>query len=123
MIDLLFEIRERAGIEPGSNNRYGVAENMDRDKMIAFIMNERRIEFANEAGNWFYDLKRRKLYEKLDGTWTSAAVWTKSGADIFTWRVLPIEQHFFSAPKMYFSAIPQREINSSENTLIQNPGW
>lgn len=117
----LFEIRERAGIDAGRDNRYGVPANMNKDEMIDFIINERRIEFANECGNRFWDLKRRKLYEKLDGVWTSAAVWEKTG-DSFSWRVEPIEQHFFSQ-KMYFSAIPQREINASDGKLIQNPGW
>ncbi|MFT4072337.1 MAG: RagB/SusD family nutrient uptake outer membrane protein [Dysgonamonadaceae bacterium] len=119
----LFKVRKRAGIQPGDDNRYGVAENLNKDKMIELILNERRIEFVNECGNWFYDLKRRKLFEKLNGQWTSAAVWTKSGDNIYTWSVQPIEQHFFDTPRMYFNAIPQKEINSSANTLIQNPGW
>ncbi len=117
----LFEIRDRAGIEPGENHRYGVPENMDKDEMIEFIINERRIEFANECGNRFWDLKRRKMYERLDGVWTSAAVWEKSG-EFYTWSVIPIEQHFFDE-RMYFCAIPQREINASHGKLIQNPGW
>lgn len=119
----LFKIRKRAGINPGNDNRYGITANMDKDKMIELILNERRIEFVNEYGNWFFDLKRRKLFEKLNGQWTSAAVWTKSGDNIYTWSVQPIEQHFFDTPRMYFNAIPQSEINSSANTLIQNPGW
>lgn len=118
----LFAIRERAGIEPGDDDRYGIPANLNKDNMIALIMNERRIEFANEAGNWFFDMKRRKMFEALNGKWSSAAVWTKSG-EVFSWRVQPIEQHFFDAPRMYFNAIPQREINASNNTLIQNPGW
>lgn len=117
----LFELRDRAGIDAGDDNRYGVPQNMNKDAMIDFIINERRIEFANECGNRFWDLKRRKLYEKLDGVWTSAAVWEKTD-DSYTWSVMPIEQHFFSQ-KMYFSAIPQREINASHGMLIQNPGW
>ena len=119
----LFKIRERAGIEPGDDLRYGIKENMNKEEMIAFIINERRIEFVNECGNRFYDLKRRKLYENLNETWSSAAVWTKSGEDIFTWKTQEIEQHFFDTPRMYFNAIPQLEINSSGNSLIQNPGW
>lgn len=118
----LFAIRERAGIEPGNDDRYGIPANLNKERMLDLIMNERRIEFANEAGNWFFDLKRRKMYEDLDGQWSSAAVWTKSG-DTFAWRVQPIEQHFFDAPRMYFNAIPLREINASAQTLIQNPGW
>lgn len=117
----LFEIRDRAGIEAGTDKRYGVPMNMNKEQMIEFIINERRIEFANECGNRFWDLKRRKMYERLDGVWTSAAVWEKAG-DFYTWSVLPIEQHFFDE-RMYFSAIPQREINASHGALIQNPGW
>lgn len=118
----LFEIRDRAGIDKGSDERYGVPQNMNKDRMIDFIINERRIEFANECGNRFWDLKRRKLYEKLDAVWTSAAVWERSNEGTYTWTVMPIEQHFFFE-KMYFSAIPQREINASHGKLIQNPGW
>lgn len=118
----LFQIRERAGIDEGTDKRYGVPANMDKDEMIDFIINERRIEFANECGNRFWDLKRRKLYEKLDGVWTSAAVWERANDGSYTWSIMPLEQHFFSQ-KMYFSAIPQDEINASHGKLIQNPGW
>lgn len=117
----LFELRDRAGIEKGDDGRYGVPAGMDKDQMIEFIINERRIEFANECGNRFWDLKRRKMYERLDGVWTSAAVWEKAG-EFYTWSVIPIEQHFFQK-RMYFSAIPQREIDASHGKLIQNPGW
>lgn len=117
----LFELRDRAGIEEGDDGRYGVPAGMNKDRMIEFIINERRIEFANECGNRFWDLKRRKMYERLDGVWTSAAVWEKAG-EFYTWSVIPIEQHFFQK-RMYFSAIPQREIDASHGKLIQNPGW
>ncbi|MDR0824441.1 MAG: RagB/SusD family nutrient uptake outer membrane protein [Prevotella sp.] len=118
----LFELRDRAGIDPGNDKRYGIPANLNKEDMLSLIINERRIEFANECGNRFFDLKRRKLYEKLNGVWTSAAVWVKAG-DFYTWSIQPIEQHFFDTPRMYFSAIPQSEINSSNNTLVQNPGW
>lgn len=118
----LFAIRDRAGIDAGDDDRYGVPVDMDKDKMIEFILNERRIELANECGNRFWDLKRRKTYEKLDGVWSSAAVWEKINDHTYTWSIAPIEQHFFSQ-RMYFSAIPQREINASHGRLIQNPGW
>lgn len=117
----LFAIRDRAGIDAAADGRYGIPENMNKDQMIEFIFNERRIEFANECGNRFWDLKRRKMYERLDGAWTSAAIWEKSG-EFYTWSTIPIEQHFFDK-RMYFSAIPQREINASQGVLIQNPGW
>lgn len=118
----LFDIRERAGIEAGNDGRYGVPVNMNKDEMIEFIINERRIEFANETGNRFWDLKRRKTYENLHEMWNSAAVWEGEAAAGSSWEIVPTEQHFFYE-RMYFSAIPQYDINASHGNLIQNPGW
>ncbi len=122
----LFEIRERAGIDKGNDERYGIPTNMNKDDMIEFILNERRIEFALEAGNRYWDLKRRKLFEKLDKQWSHAAVWERMGEDagqvLFSWTVQPVEQHFFDM-KMYHFPIPLKEIEASHHTLIQNPGW
>ncbi|MDR1004594.1 MAG: RagB/SusD family nutrient uptake outer membrane protein [Prevotellaceae bacterium] len=118
---LLFQIRDRAGIEPGSDGRYGIADNLNKEQLLDLIINERRIEFANEDGNRFWDLKRRKLFQRLDGVWSKAAIWDKAG-DFYTWQVMPVQRHTFYT-KMYFSAIPQREINASHGGLIQNPGW
>jgi hypothetical protein len=124
----LFQIRHRAGIEPGAEDRYGVPKNMDKDEMIAFILNERRIEFVLEGGNRYWDLKRRKLFERLNNRWMYAAVWEKFGDDangkpIFTWSVQALEQHFFDVPRMYHFPIPLKEYESSHGSLIQNPGW
>jgi hypothetical protein len=124
--DQLFQIRHRAGIQAGGDNRYGIPENMNKDEMIAFIINERRIEFALEAGNRYWDLKRRKLFENLNGNWSHAAIWEKMGEDngeiLFSWSVQPVEQHLFE-PKMYHFPVPLKEIEASHATLIQNPGW
>jgi hypothetical protein len=122
----LFAIRKRAGIEAGANGRYGVPTGMDKDEMIAFILNERRIELVLEGGARYWDLKRRKLFDKLDKQWSHAAVWEKVGEDngelMFTWSVQPVEQHFFET-RMYHFPIPLKEIEASHATLIQNPGW
>lgn len=120
-------IRQRAGIEPGANGRFGIPENMTKDEMIAFILNERRIEFVLEGGNRYWDLKRRKLFEKLNNKWSHAAVWEKAGENtdgsiIYSWSVQAVEQHFFDT-RMYHFPIPLKEIEASRGTLIQNPGW
>ncbi|MFV0472382.1 MAG: RagB/SusD family nutrient uptake outer membrane protein [Paludibacteraceae bacterium] len=122
--DRLIQIRKRAGIDPGNNNRYGIPENMDKETMIDFILNERRIEFVIEAGNRFWDLQRRKLMEKvLSKTWSHAAVWEKvEGQEIYSWTVQPVEQHYFQS-KMYRLPIPLKEWGSAKGKLIQNPGW
>jgi hypothetical protein len=124
--DRLFKIRKRAGIEPGTDNRYGVPKNMSKDEMIDFILNERRIEFVIEAGNRYWDLQRRKLFTDLNNQWSHAAVWEKIGEDAgtiyFTWSVQPVEQHYFQN-KMYYLPVPLKEFGSAKGKLIQNPEW
>ncbi|MES1159909.1 MAG: RagB/SusD family nutrient uptake outer membrane protein, partial [Bacteroidota bacterium] len=58
----LIAIRQRAGIDAGSDNLYGLTANMNHDQMIDAIMFERRIELAFE-GKRYFDLRRRKLLE------------------------------------------------------------
>lgn len=54
-------LRERVGIPVGSNKRYGVEDNLDRDGLFAAILYERQIEFAYEAKR-FWDAKRWMLF-------------------------------------------------------------
>lgn len=120
-------IRHRAGLEPGANGRYGIPENMQYDEMIAFILNERRIELVLEGGKRFWDLKRRKIFEKINNQWSHAAVWEKAGenpdgSNIYSWDVQRIDQHYFTS-RMYHFPIPLKEIEASHGKLIQNPGW
>ncbi|MCA5005727.1 RagB/SusD family nutrient uptake outer membrane protein [Sphingobacterium bovistauri] len=59
-IDLLKKIRQRAGIEAGSNGMYGIVAST-KEQMRAAILAERNIEFCFE-GHRFWDLRRlRKL--------------------------------------------------------------
>jgi hypothetical protein len=64
---MLKEIRQRAGILPGSAGMYGLKANMSKAEMINAIMLERKIEFAFE-GKRFEDLRRRKLFSELNGS-------------------------------------------------------
>jgi len=125
--DCLFQIRSRAGILPGNDNRYGIPQNMNKDEMIDFILNERRIEFVIEGGNRFWDLQRRKLFEAMNNQWSYAAVWERigegdNGEVFFSWSIQPIEQHYFQS-KMYHLPIPLKEFGSAKGKLVQNPGW
>ncbi len=64
---ILYEIRERAGIEQGTGN-YGIADGLTKTQLRAVIMNERRIELSFENKR-YWDLRRRNMYENgLDGT-------------------------------------------------------
>ena len=59
--DLLKEIRERAGIEAGAGNMYGLASGMSTEEMRDAIMLERKIELAYENKR-HWDLRRRNLF-------------------------------------------------------------
>ncbi|GGI51629.1 membrane protein [Mucilaginibacter galii] len=60
----IIAIRKRAGIEPGTDNLYGLTAGLNRDDMIKTIMNERAVEFAYE-GKRFWDLQRRNQTQSL----------------------------------------------------------
>lgn len=64
-LSILKEIRERAGIEPGDDNNYGIAATT-REEVREAILAERNIEFCFE-GKYFWDLRRLRMLDRLDG--------------------------------------------------------
>jgi len=71
-LDLLREIRQRAGIEAGSDGNYGI-QAADRAGMREAILAERNIELCFE-GHRFWDLRRMRRLHLLDNT-------TKNGVE------------------------------------------
>jgi hypothetical protein len=69
----LIAIRKRAGIEAGADNLYGLTAGMTSTDLVAAVMRERQIELAFE-GKRFFDLRRRKQLETLNGTKRNAIV-------------------------------------------------
>lgn len=63
---ILLEIRKRAGIEPGAEGDYGIKATT-REEMREAILAERNIEFCFE-GHRFWDLRRLRMLDRLDGT-------------------------------------------------------
>lgn len=68
-MDHVIAIRQRAGIEPGTDNLYGIKSNPSFS-LLETILNERRIEFAFE-GKRFWDLRRRNMFTSNLGTQTT----------------------------------------------------
>lgn len=66
-VQILKDIRKRAGIEAGSDNMYGLKAGMNRNELFAAILNERKVEFAYENLR-FWDLRRWKLFTSESGT-------------------------------------------------------
>lgn len=65
-MDILKAIRARAGIEPGSDGNYGI-DISNRESIRDAIIQERNIELAFE-GHRFWDLRRLRMLDVLDGT-------------------------------------------------------
>jgi len=64
---VLTSIRQRAGIEPGDDNLYGLKAGMSREEMRTALLDEKRIEFCFE-GKRYWDLRRhRMLHTYLNG--------------------------------------------------------
>ncbi|WP_460545708.1 RagB/SusD family nutrient uptake outer membrane protein [Echinicola sediminis] len=137
-LDMLYQIRERAGIEEGSGN-YGIAES-DKDMLRETIMKERFVELAFE-GKRFDDLRRWRRFDYLndlkvrhglrimvddvnqgpDGTDD-----VNDFADQFTYTVFDVEtlegEQFNLKEEYYFYAIPQVHLSQNSN-LEQTQGW
>ncbi|HEY9486820.1 MAG TPA: RagB/SusD family nutrient uptake outer membrane protein [Chryseosolibacter sp.] len=65
-LDMMKQIRHRAGIEPGADGNYGISA-ASREAMREAILAERNIEFCFE-GHRFWDLRRLRMLDRLDGT-------------------------------------------------------
>ncbi len=117
----LIEIRNRAGIEPGDNGRYGIPVGVTVAQLREIIHNERRIELAFEGGHRYFDLRRWKMMQ--EGARQNEVMRITRNADgTYTYnRDLSIRVHNFR-PALYLYPIPQSEINKMP-LMVQNPGY
>lgn len=120
--NVLFQLRNRAGIFAGANGYYGLPVNMDQGAMRAAIQNERRIEMAFEEKR-FWDIRRWKI---------AAAAYNSAplvGMDIqqpvnqpLTYNRVPVLTTHFNDPGMYLYPIPYSEVVKNPK-MRQNPTW
>lgn len=130
-------VRERAGIEPGAGNSFGITAS-SRNEIRDAIYFERYLEFAYE-GKRFWDLRRaRRLHTELDGTKEQGLLATlKAGLPVdgvpnYTYGPADFDYQivdFFSGINLntvpesyYFFPVPISEIQRNEN-LEQNSDW
>ena len=64
-LDMLKQVRKRAGIEAGEDGTYGLG-NLSREDMRAAILAERNVELCFE-GHRFWDLRRTRNMMQLSG--------------------------------------------------------
>lgn len=136
------QIRKRAKIEAGADGLYGLKANMSRDEMFQAILKERQIEFAFE-GKRFWDLRRWKLFDSLNGTKRTGVIINLTGisGDDFAAirdnisldeaydkyfdiepKILDTKYEINWKPEYYFFAIPQQAIDNDPK-LEQTQGW
>ncbi len=118
---VIFDIRKRAGILSGSNNRYGLAANLSQDEMRKIIHNERRLEFAFEEQR-FWDLRRWKEAENYLNQPIKGVEIEKKVDGTFTYTYKEVMESTFDARRMYLYPIPLDEYYAN-NQLVQNPNW
>ncbi|WP_169304314.1 RagB/SusD family nutrient uptake outer membrane protein [Pedobacter frigoris] len=114
-------IRKRAGIEPGSNNRYGIATGISKDNLRSLIQNEYRIELFQE-GHWYYDCRRWKIAEVVENQTVTGTSILKQLDGKFAYSSITVLSPAFNT-RMYLAPLPLAEVLKGKGSLIQNPGW
>ncbi|GAA4305505.1 RagB/SusD family nutrient uptake outer membrane protein [Compostibacter hankyongensis] len=116
----LIALRKRAGIDPGGDNRYGLPAAPSKDEARELIRNERFIELAFEMQR-FWDLKRWKAGDWLDGQMMHGMQVTKNDDGSFSYKRIETRHRYFGN-LIYYFPIPLDEV-SVNPALLQNPGW
>ncbi|MDR0793390.1 MAG: RagB/SusD family nutrient uptake outer membrane protein [Chitinophagaceae bacterium] len=119
--NMLFALRQRAGIAQGDDQSYGLQLEMNQDQMRKAIRNERRIEMAFEEQR-FWDIRRWKIADTVYATPVQGMDIQQSSSGQLFYNKIQVLSPSFSNPKMYFYPIPYSEVVKNNN-MKQNPGW
>jgi hypothetical protein len=120
-VQQLILIRKRAGIQAGTDGRYGVPAGVSQPELRTLIQNEWRIEFAFEEHR-FWDVRRWKIADTtLAGTIMGAQL-TQGPSGNITYNLdVPAANYVFTQ-RLYHMPIPYSEL-LADQSLIQNEGW
>jgi hypothetical protein len=117
----LIALRKRAGIAPGSDDRYGLPATYSQERMRRIIRNERRIELCFEEHR-FWDVRRWKIAENVLNKPVKGVRITRQSDGSYTYVYEDVATASFKAPTMYWYPIPRVE-RWGNKALEQNPGW
>lgn len=145
-LQVLKDIRKRAGIEVGGDGMYGLKAGMTRVEMRQAILDEKRVEFMFE-GQRFWDLRRHRMLNVLDGMRKYGVMATKVNGlaynqvtpneigkanrfellpQDFTYEIVELitngPKQMVMPNKYYFFPIQLNNINQNPN-LKQNKDW
>jgi hypothetical protein len=116
----LISIRKRAGIEVGTDGRYGLKAGMTKEEMRTAIRNERRIELAFEESR-YWDIRRWKIAETIMNQPRTGISIVRTN-NTLSYNPIDVLTTRFDAPKMYLYPVPYNEVQKNPN-MKQNPGW
>lgn len=125
----LLKLRDRAGILPGTDGRYGIKSGITQDELRLVIQKERRTEMAFEDMR-FFDERRWKIAEVTQNQFNKIMLispktgTTSTSTDPTAYNYVignSIRRHNFR-PANYLMPIPQSEILKLPSYL-QNPGY
>jgi hypothetical protein len=144
-LDILYQIRQRAGILPGANNQFGITATT-REEVRELILAERNIEFSFENKH-FWDLRRLRMLDRLhgnvkhgveaiainpDGTdMPIAEAWakgqrfelTEANFRYVTIRVPVVGEYIMSVPDTYYFFPIQSTVIDQNPGIEQNSNW
>jgi len=94
---------------------------LTQDEMRVRIRRERQVELAFEEHR-FYDVRRWKIAETTENVPAYGITINKSGTTLTYAKKVALDNRKFEV-KHYWLPIPRAEILSSNNQLVQNPGY
>lgn len=119
--NVLYQLRQRAGISPGADNAYGIPTNLTKEQMREVLHNERRIELAFEEHRYF-DIRRWKIAEAVMNHALGGVNIQRTSGGIESYDYVDVFTPAFRAPAMYLYPIPYDEVIKNAK-MKQNPGW
>ena len=119
--DILHQLRQRAGIEAGTDGNYGIASNLSKEQLREVIRNERRVELAFEEHR-FFDIRRWKIAEAVMNQQLTGVNIQRTSSGFDSYDYVNVFTPKFRAPAMYLYPIPYDEVIRNAN-MKQNPGW
>ncbi len=117
--EYLIMLRERAGIEAGDDNSYGIPSTLTKEEMRELIYNERRVEMAFEEQR-YNDLRRWRLAETALAAPVQGLEINNRDGQLSYNRVDVVNPNWDN--RRYFYPIPYSEVLKNSN-MVQNPNW
>ena len=120
-VEKLILLRERAGILPGTDGRYGIKAGITVNELRTLIQNERRIELAFEDHRW-NDIRRWKIASTVLKGFNSIDIITRTGTNTFVHTISRAPRPLNFRDAMYLLPIPLSEIQKMP-LIEQNPEY